>query len=460
MKGVRLFLVLSVAVVGLAYLIFSSAKSRREEIADPGKDLVVGEPIVFRNLSIFPVTSRKPRNEDRFTTLDEGLRAGTVEIVELGATTNGASSGADPFAVPDQAAASQRAEPVPPASAENSHVNELSAAGADPFAEPAAFVGDRQATANTPAAPVQANSVNQLMVVNRSNKPLYLMPGEVIVGGSQDRAIGQELVVAPDHKPVPLNVFCVEHGRWGGRAPEAYAAILPTASEIEPITGFAANLSLSITQTTEAANAGKFIGSIGSLNAHGRVAVQKDKDQSKVWDEVAQQNRKSMVESTTGAFAANYSASESGDRLAPFVDQLLEPIDARANIVGVIVAVNGHIESMDVFQSTPLFQKLWPKLLKSYALDAANDENSEKPAKSATRAQALSFLRETANANVGRVETNGDLAVSHRENERVLLFSAHQRQNGIIGSSGFGGAGMGGMGGGFGSAVHAAGFAK
>ena len=37
-----------------------------------------------------------------------------------------------------------------------------------------------------------------------------------------------------------------------------------------------------------------------------------------------------------------------------------------------IVAVNGRFEQIDVFESTPLFNKLWPKLLKSYALDAAN----------------------------------------------------------------------------------------
>jgi hypothetical protein len=38
----------------------------------------------------------------------------------------------------------------------------------------------------------------------------------------------------------------------------------------------------------------------------------------------------------------------------------------------LVVAVNGKVESLDVFQSTPQFRNLWPKLLKSYALDAAH----------------------------------------------------------------------------------------
>src|SRR5207244_6984980 len=85
MKGVRLFLILGIAVVALAYLVFSPAKRANPKIPELVNDLVIGEPIVFRNLTIFPVSSKTPRDEDRFITLDEGLSAGTVEILETGA---------------------------------------------------------------------------------------------------------------------------------------------------------------------------------------------------------------------------------------------------------------------------------------------------------------------------------------------------------------------------------------
>ena len=48
-------------------------------------DHVIGEPVRFQNLTIFPVSSRSPKTDDRFVTLDEGLKAGTVEILEAGA---------------------------------------------------------------------------------------------------------------------------------------------------------------------------------------------------------------------------------------------------------------------------------------------------------------------------------------------------------------------------------------
>jgi hypothetical protein len=58
--------------------------------------------------------------------------------------------------------------------------------------------------------------VNKLRVKNTSDKPLFLLAGEVIIGGKQDRIIGKTLVVmAGERTTVP--VFCVEQGRWNGR---------------------------------------------------------------------------------------------------------------------------------------------------------------------------------------------------------------------------------------------------
>jgi hypothetical protein len=45
--------------------------------------------------------------------------------------------------------------------------------------------------------------------------PLFVMSGEVIVGGQQDRIIGKDTVIPPK-KRKEVEVFCVEHGRWSG----------------------------------------------------------------------------------------------------------------------------------------------------------------------------------------------------------------------------------------------------
>ena len=55
-----------------------------EEVAGtPYGVFFIGEAISHENLTIFPISSKTPKNEDRFITLDEGLAAGTVKIIAV-----------------------------------------------------------------------------------------------------------------------------------------------------------------------------------------------------------------------------------------------------------------------------------------------------------------------------------------------------------------------------------------
>jgi hypothetical protein len=215
---------------------------------------------------------------------------------------------------------------------------------------------------------------------------------------------------------------------------------------------------LIVSQTTEAANSGKFIGSVGSLNKQARLAVQKGDGQQKVWEEVAAENAKAGVQPQSETFSANYADADAAERLAPYMESLREPVANATNVVGVIVAVNGKVESLDVFQFTPLFQKLWPKLLKSHALDAANAAEDHRADKVATRDDAQAFLKEVAQAKAEPVDAGGELALARGEGAGVLVFSAHERRFEDIGGPADGGS-IEGMGG-FGSAIHASGYSK
>src|SRR5258705_12940070 len=66
-------------------------------------------------------------------------------------------------------------------------------------------------------------SVNQLVLINRSRRPLLLLAGELVSGGKQDRVIGKDRIVPVGAPPLPLDVFCVEHGRWTGSSQFAAA---------------------------------------------------------------------------------------------------------------------------------------------------------------------------------------------------------------------------------------------
>jgi hypothetical protein len=285
------------------------------------------------------------------------------------------------------------------------------------------------------------NEVNRLVVVNRSDKPLYLMPGEVIVGGSQDRCIGQELIIAADGKPMPIDVYCVEHGRWGLRAAE-HNLVVARAFVHDPEQA---------RQLAAKANEGKFAASAGYLTKASRVATQAKEDQTAVWDTVAQANLASGVQAESGAFTANYVDADVLERLQPYIDALTRPVAGQARIVGVIVAINGKAESVDVFESTPLFAKLWPKLLRSYSLDALHVADAEEARQACSVADATAFLKDVLQAGVEKTdETEGGLVVTRRSSDSVMSFSAGDASPA---AGGFGG-------GGFGGGVHTAGFSK
>src|SRR5262249_24073331 len=53
----------------------------------------------------------------------------------------------------------------------------------------------------------QGGSVNTLLVTNKSEKPLLTLGGEVVLGGQQDRILGQDTII-PAHEEMRVQVFC------------------------------------------------------------------------------------------------------------------------------------------------------------------------------------------------------------------------------------------------------------
>ena len=402
----------------------------------------VGEPIRHKNLAIFPVLSTTDQNADRYITLDEGLRNHRVDVVEIGARNVWLPAFVTESAVFVEAARAQSA---------TTHRNAQRGRPNAQAVPTNTDKGQRSAALQAALAYFQtnensgANEVNRLMVVNRSGKPLYLMPGEVIVGGDQDRTIGEETIIEANGKPVSIDVFCVEHGRWGGRE------VAQSAPLLRALGGAATPAELE--SSAQQAKAGKFVATTGPLSKAGRVAVQSAKSQEAVWDNVAKTNAALRVDAESGAFTEAYAAKPVRDDLEPFVAALSAKVGSKSRVIGVVVAINGKIESVDVFESTPLFRKLWPKLLKSYALDAVssgaakaapNRTENKSVAKEASVSDASAFLSNILQGAVSDTkQTKSGLVVQHREAKDVTSYSA------------------GGMGGGMGGApIHAAAYSR
>jgi hypothetical protein len=163
-----------------------------------------------------------------------------------------------------------------------------------------------------------------------------------------------------------------------------------------------------------------------------RAKAMADKDQGEVWAEVRKQQAAETVEVAAAAPAvaselsqtSSYARVMENEEVKKQVDAMAKPIEQNyqslirqlrdRNAVGVVVAVNGRIIWADVFASTDLLEKYWPKLVRSYASEAVVTRAKDVEV---TAARAQAFLsdmegrRETIESEPGiyrHTEVSGD----------------------------------------------------
>lgn len=346
----------------------------------------IGAPTAYRNLTLFPVYSSSARAADNLVTLDEGLKAKTIKVKES----------------------------------------------------------------------TQGGDVNTLYVTNTGKKAAYLMAGEVVLGGQQDRCLGRDVIVPPGKHDLAVTVFCVEHGRWSGRHEFGETALTVAGADIRASAqegAFAAGRPAVVADASPSINRPANARQTMSRRAN-RQGVQHlenlssvGEKQQKVWDSVAAKNVKFKAAPATGTYrdVLNQSGGEAHKSIAPYVKALSTAFSTDPHLVGVVAAVNGQVVSADIFGDPALFRKLWPKLLRSYAADAA--ENA--PARGhkisvVTPAEAKSFLVSAADAK-SRMENKSDVSSTLRlESKDSLTYRLEATKA------------AGGMGGGLGAGtVHA-----
>jgi hypothetical protein len=209
--------------------------------------------------------------------------------------------------------------------------------------------------------------VNSLVLVNNSKHPLMLLAGEIVTGGKQDRVVGKDRVIPPESDPVDLGVFCVEPGRWTEESDHFSTMKSQMAQPSVRSKAMVAQDQRQVWDSVAVANAAAAPGVAGGLA--GRTSYAKTFDDEKVQQAIAEQ---------VAPVEESYSS---------LMRQLRDQ-----HAVGVEVAVGGKLIWADLFASTALLNKYWPKLVRSYAAEAITTPRSTKPI---TLAEAQQFLDKT-----------------------------------------------------------------
>jgi hypothetical protein len=209
----------------------------------------------------------------------------------------------------------------------------------------------------------EGGDVNQLELRNTSDRPLFLMAGEVVIGGKQDRIIGKNTIVAPrTTEQVP--VFCVEHGRWSGRKAEFSTAQVLAHTELRKKASFS--------------------------------------DQGEVWKEVSAKNAKRKLSNETDTYrrvAQDSSVKRSIDGYEKAIGPRLAGVAGKEQVVGFVVALGGKVVAIETFSSPALFRKFQDKLLRSYYVEAVDHEfDAAKPPAAPAPAAVTGFAQKARQA--------------------------------------------------------------
>ncbi len=188
--------------------------------------------------------------------------------------------------------------------------------------------------------------VNEVILDNQGNEPLFLLDGEEIFGARQTRVTTTAALIE-GRSSVPVPVACIEEGRWGGdfNFGGSFSSTHPRLRSII-CSGVSASLA-----------------SAKSFRAPQRL----------IWNEVSRKLDSLKVTSATSSF--HDLATAKADETKRYILDSINIPDAQ----GMIVTAGSEILGLEYASSSRLFAALSQKLLRGYALDALEKIKSATP---------------------------------------------------------------------------------
>lgn len=204
---------------------------------------------------------------------------------------------------------------------------------------------------------VDSGTVPELRFENGCQTPVLLLDGEELIGAKQNRVVNLTILV-PALSTIVIPVSCVEAGRWGMATNTFRPAPHMMYSRVR------ASRTRQVTDSL-------------------RMSGNRRSDQGAVWDDIAAKAARMEVASPTGAMSAIF------ERHAVLVEEYVRALECPPRACGVIFACAGFF-GMDLFDQPETLAQFFPKLVRSYALDALD---SEKMPAIPPASAALSFLK-------------------------------------------------------------------
>lgn len=247
----------------------------------------------------------------------------------------------------------------------------------------------------------ETQNVESLEVENLSEeKSVFIQAGEIVKGGQQDRVLVTDMILPPKSGSVPIESFCVEHGRWSARGTE-------NSETFASSDYFVADKDL-------------------------KIAAKGQRSQNDVWEQVeeVQEKLSNSLETDVASEVSESSlqlALEHGEvetEAKAYINALEKIAEGKKDVIGYAFVINGRINSADVYASHGLFTQLWPKLLKSTAIEAVAERDGPLSEEIPTAQTIALFLSDAGKGEAKVYQINEHNRLVTNETDDYLMFES------------------------------------
>jgi hypothetical protein len=232
-------------------------------------------------------------------------------------------------------------------------------------------------------------SVPELKVINTGGISVLLLDGEELAGAKQNRVLNTTILIKEKSETV-IPVSCTEQRRWSyvSKAFHDSDTVMSPKLRMEKAKTVATSLS-----------------STGQYKS----------DQGTVWRKIDEQATKAGTVSETGAMKDTF-VQKMAD-----LDEYLKSFRTVPSQKGLLVFIGGEPVGFDFVSKDFVFGLLYPKLIKSYAMEAVLEEKTSEAKPDQQVAEA--FLREAAACEEKKYESVGR-GYDYRYESKTMVGSA------------------------------------
>jgi hypothetical protein len=241
-----------------------------------------------------------------------------------------------------------------------------------------------------------------------------------------------DLLLPPRSGEVSIAAFCVEPGRWTARGNEDVRQFSSAASAMPSHQAKVAMRAYAVTAAPVPADA-----PARTMAYTGGSGV--GQSQEEIWSTVrkTQDRLKRSVGAPVVAAVSPSSLQLSleSEKLkaaqAAYITALQGAGEADSDIVGYVFAINGKINSGDVYASNALFRKMWRKLLAANVTEAIGDKDAAGAAPPSTK-DVEAFLAATESGTEAERVINASVRLATRDGDTSLYAETRRADGGWV----------------------------